>query len=221
MSYPKYRAINATYPTSNASSRHTLIFTNPSRTIRFFTMTTPHTWESTSHKLYLTLALLSLSVLLTNCRPASTKPDNINLSAEVTIGTESTQEAKTNTLETKQMKPEHIAWINSALDSGQTGITLEPAEPLVPAEQVGATASLGYYTSDPELWISIYQFDHGDQHRAAYTELQKHLPSEELVTSAGGSGPLFIIGYATPTGDELTDKYHPLFDLLSRLAGEE
>ena len=127
----------------------------------------------------------------------------------------------TNKSEMETMEFEYKNWLDTVFNDAGTGIKLASASPLLPPEAVGAKAAIGYAAQDPELWISVYQFESNALHEQAIQELGKNLPFEEAITGAGGNGVLLIFGYATPTGDALYDEFHPLNDLLSAFAGEE
>lgn len=128
--------------------------------------------------------------------------------------------AKTE-LDTGSMKFEHKDWLDMVFNNADTGIELENVSALLPPEQIGAQAAIGYSAQEPELWISVYQFDSNSLHEKAIQELRENLPFDNAIVGAGGNGALLIFGYASPTGDDLYDEFHPLNDLLSAFAGEE
>lgn len=111
--------------------------------------------------------------------------------------------------------------VDALLAQERTGIVLESAVPLVAPEKLGATAGVAYTASDPNIWVSVYDFEHADDHANVVKELNKHLPNPDLLVETTSNGSLLFFGYAQKTGDPIEDMFHPLVTLVSSFAGEE
>lgn len=145
----------------------------------------------------LLLALLAACDRLETLVPALTMPEQTEMNETVT---------------------KELARIRVLLAPERARTTLEEAEPILPAEAVGARAALGFRTPQPEVVVSVYVFDSWNQHAAAVTLLQAQLPADAAKVLHATNGPSLFFGYTRVPG---FDAGFRLSDLVSAFAGDE
>ena len=98
---------------------------------------------------------------------------------------------------------------------------LTETAPLLPPEEVGARAGVGFTCQAPAAMVSVYVLTGRGQYAAAVEKLKAAVPLPGAFIQHGLNGPLVFFGYTDTSGPQGTRAEYRLYDLLAAFAGDE
>jgi len=98
---------------------------------------------------------------------------------------------------------------------------LVETDPLLPPEQIGAQAGIGFVCQEPHAAVSVYVLTTRGQYASAVEKLKAAVPLPDAFTQNGLNGPLVFFGYTDISGPAGSRAKFRLYDLLSAFSGDE
>lgn len=120
------------------------------------------------------------------------------------------------------------ALLFARLELEAAGASLRPVEPFIPADALGAVEGYGFERSDPDVSYAFYLYESHATLDPAFDrwvmqeEANQYLPAgARLVSGASSSILMLAYYYADGSHGDPDDALDALYDVLSRVAGEE